>query len=482
AGRLDFAVGYFSILLFSVDFGGVDALHAVGALLHDSAAADRHVRVVQQLEAGSFVIGVQIEIEPPHFVGAVVGTVASADAAVVDHIVKAFGAVGSGLHGADQLARGILALHAGNRLVVDGRVIGLAVVVGVDANPVHGAPAAHLVFADHGDIVLGLAGDHAGAASGAGIEVDGHAPGVAGVREFRIHGQRAWRRFRAFVDGGRILAVIGDIAFMNDVAAGVENVVHLGAGEGVGSGNLVHFHAQVLPHGGGGAQAVGVKAHAGRGPAGVRAAIAEVQGDGLIHMAGLDPDRSAQLAALVSELQDAAVFDAQPVRIARADNSGIVPGQFGDGLGQFLQPAAVGEAAIVDGGVGAEDHFHLPGHFFPAELFGDGFAVDGPGLGGERRAFDHAVVNRAAPPGFEIRAFVPVRPIAFDDLVGAGIGRAGERLQNLAGGAAAVERLDERLLDGDGAVEGAGVAPGFQVMRFGQEPLADRRGFVFVLA
>src|ERR1017187_9934853 len=145
---------------------------------------------------------------------------------------------------------------------------------------------------------------------------------------------------------------------MNDVAAGVEHVIHLGAGEGVGAGNLVDVHAQVLPQGGGGAQAVGIKADAGAGPAGVGAAIAEVQGDGLIHVAGLNPDRSAQLAALVGELQHAAVFDAQPVRVAGAHNGGIVPRELGDGLGQFLQPAAVGEAAIVDGGVGAEDHFH----------------------------------------------------------------------------------------------------------------------------
>ena len=32
----------------------------------------------------------------------------------------------------------------------------------------------------------------------------------------------------------------------------------------------------------------------------------------------------------------------------RADQRGIVPGQLGDRLGQFLQPAIVGKAAVVN--------------------------------------------------------------------------------------------------------------------------------------
>ena len=42
--------------LLGVDLGVVDALHAVGALLHHAAAAHRHIRIVQQLQAGRFVI------------------------------------------------------------------------------------------------------------------------------------------------------------------------------------------------------------------------------------------------------------------------------------------------------------------------------------------------------------------------------------------------------------------------------------------
>src|ERR1019366_4998554 len=133
------------------------------------------------LQAGRFEIAEQEEIESPHLVGAVVGTIPRAHAAVVDHVVEAFGAVSCSLHGADQLAGRVLAVHARDRLVVDGGIALVALIVGIHAYPVHRASAAHLVLTHHGDIVFRLAGHYTRAASGAGVEVDGHAPGVAFV-------------------------------------------------------------------------------------------------------------------------------------------------------------------------------------------------------------------------------------------------------------------------------------------------------------
>ena len=43
----------------------------------------------------------------------------------------------------------------------------------------------------------------------------------------------------------------------------------------------------------------------------------------------------------------------------RAHQGGVVPGEFGDGLGNLLQPAVVGRAAIPDVGIGAEDDLEL---------------------------------------------------------------------------------------------------------------------------
>src|SRR5207244_8083758 len=159
AGGGHFAVAHTLVAaaLLGLDLRLVDALHAVGALLHHAAGADGDVGIAHRLEGRRVVVAVMVEVEAPHFVRAVVRAVARADAAVVRHVVEAFGAVRRGLDRTDRLARRVLALHARHRLVHDLRIRRLAAVVAVDAQPVHLALAVHLVFADYGNVVLGLA-------------------------------------------------------------------------------------------------------------------------------------------------------------------------------------------------------------------------------------------------------------------------------------------------------------------------------------
>ena len=234
------------------------------------------------------------------------------------------------------------------------------------------------------------------------------------------------------------------------------------------------------------AQAVRIEADAGAGASGPGAAVAQVQRDGAIHVARLHPHRRPQRAALVSQLAPCRRFPTafSAVRRRRAHDRGVVPGQLGDGLGQFLQPAVVGEAAVVDRGIGPEDHFQ-----FAASASGlrgaavMSLAVNRRRLGGQRRVRHHAIVHRAPPPGFEIRARVLARPVAFDDFVRAACpARRSASAELRLRRAAVVERLDQRLLDGDRAIEGARVAPGFQVMRLRQVPLADFGSLVLVQA
>ena len=87
---------------------------------------------------------------------------------------------------ADDLAGRVLALHARHRLVVHLGIVALAFVVAIDSEPVHLAPAPHFVLADDGNVVFGHAGDDAGVAADAGVEIDGHPPGIAFVFEPRI--------------------------------------------------------------------------------------------------------------------------------------------------------------------------------------------------------------------------------------------------------------------------------------------------------
>src|SRR5207245_10150542 len=107
------------------------------------------------------------EVEAAHLVGTVVGAVARADAAVVNHVVESVAAVDRGLHRADHLARRGLAVHARHRLEKDLRITHRAVEVAVHAQPVHFPAALHLVLADDRDVVLRLAGHYTGAAPGA---------------------------------------------------------------------------------------------------------------------------------------------------------------------------------------------------------------------------------------------------------------------------------------------------------------------------
>src|SRR5690606_29322644 len=118
-----------------------------------------------------------------HLVRAVVHAVPRADAAVVGHVVEALGAVRRRVDGAHVLAGRLLAVLAGDGLHRDLRVRRLvADEVAIEPDPVHLAAERDLHLADRGDVVLGLAGDDAGAAARARREVDDHAPLVPGRR------------------------------------------------------------------------------------------------------------------------------------------------------------------------------------------------------------------------------------------------------------------------------------------------------------
>src|SRR4029077_15011651 len=199
AGGDNFAVANGTILLFGLDARVVDALHTVSAFLHDPAAAHGDFRIAHKLELRRFPILEAQEIEAAHFVRTVVGAVARADTAVVDHVVQAFGTMDRGAYWADLLARSVFALHARNWLekgfriseriiVVSARVVcrSIRFVIAVDANPVHFAATQNLVFADDWNVVFRDAGDHAGIAAIATVEINGHTPGVAGILEFLV--------------------------------------------------------------------------------------------------------------------------------------------------------------------------------------------------------------------------------------------------------------------------------------------------------
>src|SRR5207342_378398 len=112
AGGDYLAVANLPVVTLGVDPRLIDALHAIGALLHHAAAAHGDIRIPRRVVALRVPVLIEQEVEAADLVGAVVRAVARAHAAVVGHVVQTFRAVGRRGHRADQLARRILALHA----------------------------------------------------------------------------------------------------------------------------------------------------------------------------------------------------------------------------------------------------------------------------------------------------------------------------------------------------------------------------------
>ena len=138
----------------------------------------------------------------------------------------------------------------------------------------------------------------------------------------------------------------------DDVAA-LERPVILRADQVVAS-PMARSFGRAEPRRGPPAQQVGVEAGAVADAPGAGAAVADVDGDRVGGVAWGDPHRHPQHAAFVPDLDQVAVLDLERLGRVRRDQRGVVPGQLGHRLGHFLQPAVVGEAAVVDGGVAAE--------------------------------------------------------------------------------------------------------------------------------
>src|SRR6266702_2640862 len=176
AGRLHLAVTNLPFFYLGLFLGAADALDAEAALLHHPPAAHGNVR--RKLVVQRFGPLVRIKVEDPHRVGAVVAAIARTDATVIDLAVQAVRVVVAGVDRADRLAGGVVAVLAHNRQEAYPDVGILTHPEALDTQPVHVAPLGDLLFFADSHVVLGLAGHHAGTATGAAVQVDHHPPFV----------------------------------------------------------------------------------------------------------------------------------------------------------------------------------------------------------------------------------------------------------------------------------------------------------------
>src|SRR5207249_3773227 len=89
--------------------------------------------------------------------------------------------------------------------------------------------------------------------------------------------------------------------------------------------------------------------------------VTEGNRDDAYGLPGQDERRDLELPAVDGDGEHVAVAHAERLRIAYADQGGVVPCQLAQRIGTFLEPAVVGEATVVDARVGAEADFDTAG-------------------------------------------------------------------------------------------------------------------------
>ena len=242
----------------------------------------------------------------------------------------------------------------------------------------HLPAARNLVFSHHRNVVLGLARHHAGITSDATIQVDGHAPGVAVVRV----GRDRWKaRFPRLPHGSKsgFLRNSSSVAPRTNLRC---RAATLSSSRSSPSLPMMWWCCVVTswyvfpvfssvgaadPGVFGGRKQVGVEASARTHMPRAAPSVTQVQSEGIVGLAWRNPDGRFHRLPVPAQFHHIAVVHPQLPGARGADQRGVVPGQLGERLGQFLQPAIVRETAIPDGGIGAQRRFrfllrslHLP--------------------------------------------------------------------------------------------------------------------------
>ena len=261
-----------------------------------------------------------------------------------------------GIGRADDLAGGLLAMDAGDRLVHHLGLLGIAREIAVDPDPVQLAAAGNLVLAHERDVVLALAGQHAGAATRAGVEVDGHAPLVLALVDWDC--LDIGQLFLMVAAARGLRRQVGERELANQVAA-LHRVVFLGRGQARPATGRRDLQAGGDIRRLGGTQGIGVVANVLADVAACGPAVAESHADRVIGLAGEQHGRNFQAPAVKLQADHVAIDHAQLAGRLRAQQRGVAPGELGDRVRELLEPAVVGVAAVIDLGVALKDQLQV---------------------------------------------------------------------------------------------------------------------------
>src|SRR5262249_50810390 len=133
------------------------------------------------------------KIEPSNLVGAIVGAIPRTDTPVISHLIQAFVAVSRCTNRTNRLTRRLFAVLAQHRFKKHLWLIQIALVVSVNAKPLHLASSTDLILPDNRNVVLSLACNHACVTADARAQIDRHSPRIISLRKFRIQTEFPWR-------------------------------------------------------------------------------------------------------------------------------------------------------------------------------------------------------------------------------------------------------------------------------------------------
>ena len=228
-------------------------------------------------------------------------------------------------------------------------------------------PRTTCVLADDRDVVLGLAGDDARVAADAGVQVDRHAPRVALVLASLGYIVRPIERLvapasRRTSGPARTLRAVGRLR--TRFRPSMRPVI-LRRGERVAVARLRHRRRRRRTSERAVVRSVLTsKPDAVADAARALAAVAQMQRRSSRRRVPAASQHRACAKCLPpcfsSTTSPLTRFERGRARAAADEQRGVVPGELRQRLGQLLQPAVVGVAAVVDTGIGPEDDLAVP--------------------------------------------------------------------------------------------------------------------------
>src|SRR5271168_2405949 len=174
-------------------------------------------------------------------------------------------------------------------------------------------------------------------------------------------------------------------------------------------------------------------------------------------MSGLNPDWAGDLLSIQFQFDNVFHFNLEPLGHLGTDEHGVVPGELGHRLGQFLQPAVVGELSVVDRGIAADVEFDGVGRGIPISYARKAYGSHGNRFRGISCSVYPAIVQGFAPELLEVSAGVLLLPVGADKVVTRGVSLTGKKSDKLHCALAVVKRSNQRLNNADRAIVSASI-------------------------